>query len=312
MLAVAMAIALFSAIASVAAKLNEPHSSPSLANTDSFVNLDSAKAYLAAVDVAPNLEMPQLVQIQNGEAETDRKPVLTTLQVRNIQVRAEWNILGAAAKQFTVIEKNSSEGLLSMRVAPLVGRYTVGIEVIDKFSYLNKQYTDLSVAATIIVEVLSIPLRNAASPTAAITVIENYAQTISTYTFLVTGGFGEKTYAFSGANGFAVDAQSGELSFDGAGAAGVYVLTVWADDEASEAIALLLTAKISAALSGSSTDSIQAPISLTVNLRGVEFSPTGGILPYTFILTDNSDNFAIDTDGENFRITLAFDRETTV
>ena len=43
----------------------------------------------------------------------------------------------------------------------------------------------------------------------------------------------------------------------------------------------------------------------------MEFSPTGGILPYTFILTDNSDNFAIDTDGENFRITLAFDRETT-
>ena len=312
MLAAVMAIALFSAIASVAAKLNEPHSSPSLANTDSFVNLDSANAYFAAVDAAPNLEMPQLVQMQNHGTETDTKPVLTTLQVRNIQVRAEWNILGAAAKQFTVIEKNSNEGLLSVRVAPLVGRYTVGIEVIDKFSYLNKQYTDLSVAATIIVEVLSMPLRNAASLTAAVTVIENYAQTISTYTFQVTGGFGEKTYAFSGANGFAVDAQSGELSFDGTGAAGVYVLTVWADDEVGNAIALLLTAKISATLSGSSTDSIQAPISLTVNLRGVEFSPTGGILPYTFILTDNSDNFAIDTDGENFRITLAFDRETTV
>ena len=311
MLAAVMAIALFSAIASVAAKLNEPHSSPSLANTDSFVNLDSAKAYLAAVDVAPNLEMPQLVQIQNGKTETDTKPVLTTLQVRNIQVRAEWNILGAAAKQFTVIEKNSSEGLLSVQASLLVGKYTVGIEVIDKFSYLNKQYTDLSVAATIIVEVLSIPLRNAASPTVAVTVIENYAQTISTYTFQVTGGFGDKTYDFSGANGFAVDAQSGSLSFDGTGAAGVYVLTVWADDKASEAIALLLTAKISAALSGISTDSIQAPISLTVNLRGVAFSPTGGILPYTFILTDNSDNFAIDTDGENFRITLAFDRETT-
>ena len=316
MLAAVMAIALFSAIASVAAKLNEPHSSPSLANTDSFVNLDSANAYFAAVfatvDVAPNLEMLQLVQMRNGAAETDTKPVLTTLQVRNIQVRAEWNILGAAAKQFTVIEKNSNEGLLSVRVAPLVGRYTVGIEVIDKFSYLNKQYTDLSVAATIIVEVLSIPLRNAASPTVAVTVIENYAQTISTYTFQVTGGFGEKTYAFSGANGFAVDAQSGELSFDGTGAAGVYVLTVLADDEVGNAIALLLTAKISATLSGISTDSIQAPISLTVNLRGVEFSPTGGILPYTFILTDKSDNFAIDTDGENFRITLAFDRETTV
>ena len=311
MLAAVMAIALFSAIASVAAKLNEPHSSLSLANTDSFVNLDSTKAYLAAVDVAPNLEVPQLVQMRNGAAETDTKPVLTTLQVRNIQVRAEWNILGAAAKQFTVIEKNSSEGLLSVQASLQVGKYTVGIEVIDKFSYLNKQYTDLSVAATIIVEVLSIPLRNAASPTVAITVIENYAQTISTYTFQVTGGFGDKTYDFSGANGFAVDAQSGSLSFDGTGAAGVYVLTVWADDEASEAIALLLTAKISAALSGISTDSIQAPISLTVNLRGVVFSPTGGILPYTFILTDNSDNFAIDTDGENFRITLAFDRETT-
>ena len=311
MLAAVMAIALFSAIASVAAKLNEPHSSPSLANTDSFVNLDSAKAYLAAVDVAPNLEMPQLVQMRNGAAETDTKPVLTTLQVRNIQVRAEWNILGAAAKQFTVIEKNSNEGLLSVQASLLVGKYTVGIEVIDKFSYLNKQYTDLSVAATIIVEVLSIPLRNAASPTVAVTVIENYAQTISTYTFQVTGGFGGKTYAFSGANGFAVDAQSGALSFDGAGAAGVYVLTVWADDEVGNAITLLLTAKISAALSGISTDSIQAPISLTVNLRGVVFSPTGGILPYTFILTDNSDNFAIDTDGENFRITLAFDRETT-
>ena len=234
MLAAVMAIALFSAIASVAAKLNEPHSSPSLANTDSFVNLDSAKAYLAAVDVAPNLEMPQLVQIQNGETETDTKPVLTTLQVRNIQVRAEWNILGTAAKQFTVIEKNSNEGLLSVRAKLLVGRYTVGIEVIDKFSYLNKQYTDLSVAATIIVEVLSIPLRNAASPTVAVTVIENYAQTISTYTFQVTGGFGDKTYDFSGANGFAVDAQSGELSFDGTGAAGVYVLTVLADDKVSE------------------------------------------------------------------------------
>ena len=62
---------------------------------------------------------------------------------------------------------------------------------------------------------------------------------------------------------------------------------------------------LSATLSEGAREGVHSFVNLTGVLSAVELSGVGGIPPYTFMLLAN-DNFGIDEDGKNFRITAAF------
>ena len=149
-----------------------------------------------------------------------------------------------------------------------------------------------------------------------VTLIENVGDAAA-YTFAVTGGVEPYSYTFAEADGLAVDVTSGVLSYSAGGAKpGVYTVTVSADDAAAVTapITLLLTVEVSAVLSVTLSDGAKDGVGSFVNLTGVlsavELSGVGGIAPYTFSLLAN-DNFGIDADGKNFRITMAFTEAVT-
>ena len=150
-----------------------------------------------------------------------------------------------------------------------------------------------------------------------VTLIENVADAAA-YTFAITGGVAPYSYTFAKADGLSVNVTSGVLSYSAGGAKpGVYVVTVSADDDAAVTapITLLLTVEVSAVLtvelSEGAKDGVGSFVNLTGVLSAVELSGVGGIAPYTFTLLAN-DNFAIDADGKNFRITMAFTDAVTV
>ena len=150
-----------------------------------------------------------------------------------------------------------------------------------------------------------------------VTLIEN-VDDAAAHTFTVTGGIAPYSYTFAKADGLSVNTTSGVLSYSAGGAEpGVYVVTVSADDAAAVTapITLLLTVEVSAVLSVELSDGAKDGVYSFVNFEGpvagVELSGVGGIAPYTFTLLAN-DNFGIDTDGKNFRITAAFTDVVTV
>ena len=154
------------------------------------------------------------------------------------------------------------------------------------------------------------PLRDIGEVVLAVTLIENVGDA-DVYTFTVTGGIAPYSYTFVEAQSLSVNAASGVLSYAGGAKPRVYVVTVSADDAAavSAPITLLLTVEVSAvlsaALSDGAKDGVDSFVSLTAVVPGVELSGVGGIPPYIFTLLAN-DNFGIDEDGGNFRITAEF------
>ena len=160
-------------------------------------------------------------------------------------------------------------------------------------------------------------LRDIREAVLTVTLIEN-VDDAAAYTFAVTGGVAPYSYTFAKADGLSVNATSGVLSYSADGAkAGVYTVTVSADDATAVTapITLLLTVEVSAVLSVEVSDGAKDGVDSFVNLTGVlsavELSGVGGIAPYTFTLLAN-DNFAIDADGKNFRITAEFRDAVTV
>ena len=160
-------------------------------------------------------------------------------------------------------------------------------------------------------------LRDIREAVLTVTLIEN-VDDAAAHTFAVTGGVAPYSYTFAKADGLSVNATSGVLSYSAGGAEpGVYVVTVSADDAAAVTapITLLLTVEVSAVLTVELSDGAKDGVGSFVNFEGpvagVELSGVGGIAPYTFTLLAN-DNFGIDADGKNFRITAAFTDAVTV
>ena len=160
------------------------------------------------------------------------------------------------------------------------------------------------------------PLSDISEAVLAVTLIEDVGEAAA-YTFTVTGGIAPYSYTFVESQSLSVNAGSGVLSYAGGAVPGVYVMTVSADDAAaaSAPIELLLTvevsAKLSAALSEGARDGVYSFVNFTGVVPGVGLSGVGGIAPYTFTLLAN-DNFGIDADGKNFRITSEFTDAVTV
>ena len=71
---------------------------------------------------------------------------LATLSVENIQVRAEWNMVGGSANHFSV-----EGGTLMLKPGAKAGDIIATVEVRDKFSTLNPNYEDLKVTVMITV-----------------------------------------------------------------------------------------------------------------------------------------------------------------
>ena len=210
------------------------------------------------------------------------------------------------------INANSGELLLSLTVA---ASHTLTVQLSDG---VGSEPVSQEIVLMIEMRAAAIEaLRDIREAVLTVTLIENVGDAAA-HTFTVTGGVAPYSYTFVEADGLAVNATSGVLSYSADGAEpGVYVVTVSADDAAaaSAPIELLLTVEVSAMLSVELSDGAKDGVGSFVNFEGpvagVELSGVGGIAPYTFTLLAN-DNFGIDADGKNFRITLAFENIATV
>ena len=205
-----------------------------------------------------------------------------------------YELSGTGAEGFSVLG-----GSLSLLADTLGGSYTLTAKVSDAEESLTFELTVLVV----------LPL-SFKSP-GVLTVVVNERED-DFYGFEVSGGYGEKTYSYAPTLGFAVGSDSDLLSYDGVGGAvGEVILTVVVDDESelTPSEELLLTVELVAALSAELSEGARDGVYSFVNFKGVvsgvELSGVGGIPPYTFMLLAN-DNFGIDEDGENFRITAEF------
>ena len=106
---------------------------------------------------------------------------LATLQVKNIQVRAEWNVVGGSANHFSV-----EGGTLMLKPGAMADDTIIAtVEVRDKFSTLNPSYEDLKVTvmitAVIISEYLNVhaPLRSAVTVEYGVVAVEGRAVTVA-------------------------------------------------------------------------------------------------------------------------------------
>ena len=101
----------------------------------------------ALAEDAPTIDAPSQVRLPLAGSNL----ALLTLQAKNIQVRAEWDVEGNDSADFSV------EGGTLVLVAQVTSATTKSAVVVvrDKFSYLNSSYTDLEAKATINFEFIS-------------------------------------------------------------------------------------------------------------------------------------------------------------
>ena len=208
-----------------------------------------------------------------------------------------------------IISLSGDDGVLSRTAGEDLpaGDNTVVIVVSDSYEATEPGTPDIAVTV-ILSAVLALSDKN---PGSRVTVIVNERED-DFYSFDALGGYGDKTYDYVPTLGFSVS-DSGTLSYDGSGTVGEVVLTVSVNDESSltPEVELLLSVGISAALSATWSKNVQIFVGQTGPLSEVELSGVGGIPPYTFTLLAN-DNFGIDADGGNFRITAEFTDVVTV
>ena len=208
-----------------------------------------------------------------------------------------------------IISLSGDDGVLSRTAGEDLpaGDNTVVIVVSDSYEATEPGTPDIAVTV-ILSAVLALSDKN---PGSRVTVIVNERED-DFYSFEALGGYGEYVYSYTTSLGFSVS-DSGTLSYDGSGTVGEVVLTVSVNDESSltPEVELLLSVGISAALSATWSKNVQIFVGQTGPLSEVELSGVGGIPPYTFTLLAN-DNFGIDADGGNFRITAEFTDVVTV
>ena len=286
---------------------------------------------LAQAGTGPALAVPQVIRapsrvVQPQNHDGGAGHILATLQVRNIQVRAKWDVKNEG-NNFTVsaLAGDSRQGVLRVgdNIILGAGDYVVTVLAIDEFDYLNESYENLTAMAELTIEVVIEPLRDVGEVVLAVTLIEDVGEAAA-YTFAVAGGIAPYSYTFIESQGLSVDAASGVLSYLADGAVpGVYVVTVLADDTAAASapielllkveepgvyvvtvsaddtaaasavpIELLLTVEVSAALSAALSEGARDGVDSFVNLASEvgKVMPSGGIGAYTFALVGGNDN----------------------
>ena len=111
---------------------------------------------LAQIGTGPALAAPQVIRTPSrvlqpqSEHDGEAGHILATLQVRNIQVRAKWEVQNKG-NNFTInaLAGNSQHGVLRVgnNITLAAGDYVVTVMAIDEFSYLNKAYENLTAMA---------------------------------------------------------------------------------------------------------------------------------------------------------------------
>ena len=257
---------------------------------------------LAQAGTGPALAVPQVIRtpsrvVQPQNHDGGAGHILATLQVRNIQVRAKWDVKNEG-NNFTVsaLAGDSRQGVLRVgdNIILAAGDYVVTVLAIDEFDYLNESYENLTAMAELTIEVVIEPLRDVGEVVLAVTLIEDVGEAAA-YTFAVAGGIAPYSYTFIVSQGLSVNAASGVLSYLADGAVpGVYVVAVSVDDTAAAIapIELLLTVEVSAALAAALSDGAKDGVNSFVNLATEvgKITPSGGIGAYTFSLVSDNDS----------------------
>ena len=118
---------------------------------------------LAQAGTGPALAAPQVIRTPSRTVQPQNEGgaghILATLQVRNIQVRARWDVENEG-NNFTVsaLAGDSRQGVLRVGDNIILedGDYVVTVMAIDEFSYLNGAYENLTAIAKLTIVAVSI------------------------------------------------------------------------------------------------------------------------------------------------------------
>ena len=242
-----------------------------------FILLPNA---LADGESGLSIKAPMSKQVQS---ENDHV-ILMTLEVTNIQVRAEWRVNSVG----DVFGIDAQSGVLSVR-ANKQQTLTATVFVEDQFNLLNSQYANLTASAVLTVEILGISLSDAPR------LYADVGNAVSLHTFTARGGAGTKTYTIVAGDEdyFTLDSASGVLSLRANATVGVYTLSVKVIDEADEEATALAIVEVALPLFLARA-TLYGYAGVTIH----QFTASGGTGAKTYLLDSNSpDFFVIDAES---------------
>ena len=242
-----------------------------------FILLPNA---LADGESGLSIKAPMSKQVQS---ENDHV-ILMTLEVNNIQVRAEWRVNSVG----DVFGIDAQSGVLSV-LADKQQTLTATVFVEDQFNLLNPQYANLTASAVLTVEILGISLSDAPR------LYADVGNAVSLHTFTARGGAGTKTYTIVAGDEdyFTLDSASGVLSLRASATVGVYTLSVKVMDEADEEATALAVVEVVLPLSLA-----RATLYGYAGVTIYQFTASGGTGAKIYLLyPDNADFFVIDAES---------------
>ena len=242
-----------------------------------FILLPNA---LADGESGLSIKAPMSKQVQS---ENDHV-ILMTLEVTNIQVRAEWRVNSVG----DVFGIDAQSGVLSV-LADKQQTLTATVFVEDQFNLLNSQYENLTASAVLTVEILGISLSDAPR------LYADVGNAVSLHTFTARGGAGTKTYTIVAGDEdyFTLDSASGVLSLRASATMGIYTLSVKVMDEADEEATALAIVEVVLPLSLA-----RATLYGYAGVTIYQFTASGGTGAKIYLLDPyNADFFVIDAES---------------
>ena len=190
-------------------------------------------------------------------------------------------LAGNESRDFTL---NAASGVLSLSVNAKTGEYTLTVQVMDERD---------NTADTVVTVEVSAALVLAAVP--SFTVIASVA--MSLHTFVASGGIGTPTYTILAGNegrDFTLNATSGVLSLSVNAEVGSHTLTVQVMDARNNAVQVVATVGVSAALELAAAPSFTVIASVAMSLH--TFVANGGIgtPTYTIVAGNDDGQFALN------------------
>ena len=203
-------------------------------------------------------------------------------------------LAGNEGKDFTL---NAASGVLSLSVNAKTGEYTLTVQVMDGRA---------NTADTVVTVEVSAALVLAATP--SFTVIASVA--MSLHTFIASGGIGAPTYTIvSGNEGrdFTLNAASGVLSLSVNAEVGSHTLTVQVMDARDNAVQVVATVGVSAALELAAAPSFTVIASVAMSLH--TFIASGGIGTPTYTIVAGNDDGQFTLNATSGVLSLQADAE---
>ena len=227
-----------------------------------------------------SIKAPMSKQVQSKNDHV----ILMTLEVTNIQVRAEWRVNSVG----DVFGIDAQSGVLSV-LADKQQTLTATVFVEDQFNLLNPQYANLTASAVLTVEILGLSLSDAPR------LYADVGNAVSLHTFTARGGAGTKTYTIVAGDEdyFTLDSASGVLSLRASATVGIYTLSVKVIDEADEEATALAIVEVALPLFLA-----RATLYGYAGVTIYQFTASGGTGAKTYLLDSNSpDFFVIDAES---------------